>query len=271
MKKILNGFILFLATIMLVGCSSKQNANKNSSNSVNLTELNYKSGDKAYIELNGNHANLKASDWKYNHVDYANLDNLNRTSLANIGYLEKRNLANSALRARQYVYPTAWHQKMINREAIINRGHLIAYSISGGINSDGKYQNSHQTGDQNNLKNLFTQTAFSNQKVQTIYEAKVRNALRENKKVIFYAKPIFRGNELMARGIHLQALSTDKTLDFNVYIYNVQPGISFDYATGRSRIDRSMQVPTPEGAPSFNNKKYHLNRNYNHHYTHYHK
>ncbi len=75
----------------------------------------------------------------------------------------------------------------------------------------------------------------------------------------------------MARGINLQALSTDKSLDFNVYIFNVQPGISFDYETGRSRIDRNMQVPTPEGAPSFNNKNYHLNRSYNHHYTHYHK
>ncbi|MCK8606834.1 DNA/RNA non-specific endonuclease [Apilactobacillus ozensis] len=271
MKKISNAIFVTLAMILLVGCSNKQNDKKTSSSNVNLSELNYNSGDKAYVELNGNHANLKTSDWKYNHVDYANLDDLNRTSSANVGYLEKRNLANSALRTRQYVYPTAWHQKMVNREAIINRGHLIAYSISGGINSDGQYQNRHQTGDQNNLKNLFTQTAFSNQKVQTIYEAKVRNALRDNKKVIFYAKPIFRGNELMARGINLQALSTDKSLDFNVYIFNVQPGISFDYETGRSRIDRNMQVPTPEGAPSFNNKNYHLNRSYNHHYTHYHK
>ncbi|WP_459783073.1 hypothetical protein [Pediococcus ethanolidurans] len=46
----------------------------------------------------------------------------------------------------------------------------------------------------------------------------------------------------MPIGYHLQALSTDKSLDFNVFVWNVEPGIKFDYATGRSRIDRSMKV-----------------------------
>ncbi|EEI24344.1 hypothetical protein C5L34_002538 [Lentilactobacillus hilgardii] len=49
----------------------------------------------------------------------------------------------------------------------------------------------------------------------------------------------------MARGIHLEAISTDRSLDFNVYLFNVQPNVKFDYATGRSTIDRTMKVPEP--------------------------
>ncbi|MCT7718138.1 MAG: DNA/RNA non-specific endonuclease, partial [Lactobacillus iners] len=92
------------------------------------------------------------------------------------------------------------------------------------IDQSGRYNPNNQSGDQNNIKNLFTQTAFSNQKIQTIFESKVRKALRMGQKVIFQATPIFRGNELMARGINLQAISVNGWLDFNVYIFNVQPG-----------------------------------------------
>ena len=62
------------------------------------------------------------------------------------------------------------------------------------------------SGDQNNPKNLFTQSAYSNQNIQTIFEAKVRRALRQNKRVIYQATAVFRGNELMARGVNLQAV-----------------------------------------------------------------
>ena len=57
----------------------------------------------------------------------------------------------------------------------------------------------------------------------------------------------------MARGVHLQAISTDGSLNFNVYIFNVQSGYQFDYATGSSKVDRSMTVPKPPSAPHFNN------------------
>ncbi|TPR23389.1 hypothetical protein DY102_04925 [Apilactobacillus timberlakei] len=280
---------LFLA-LVLTGCASKNADNQNNvkDNNINveskndkavdqkLDQLEYKSGDQAYIEINNNKANLKTTDWKYNHVVYADLDNMNRTSAGNIAYLEHRNLANGSLRSTQRVEPTAWHQKFVNGSAIINRGHEIAYSVSGGISLDGSYKPGLKSGDQNNIKNLFTQSAFSNQKVQTIYETKVRDALKEGKKVIYKVTPIFKGNNLMASGVHMQALSTDETLNFNVYLYNVQPGVQFDYATGRSKVDKSMNVPTPEGASNFNNNhrsyknNHHYVRNYRH-YNNYHE
>ncbi|MFT9214351.1 DNA/RNA non-specific endonuclease [Liquorilactobacillus ghanensis] len=210
-----------------------------------LAQLTYVSGKSAVVEVNGGKSMLKPSDWQTNQVEYHNLDSLNRTSGANVAYLEPRNLANDSLRVRQYVQPTGWHQKFLNREPIVNRGHLIAYSLSKGIAQNGSYDPSLPSGDQNNPKNLFTQTAFANQKLQTIYEARVREALRSGQKVIYAAQAIFRSNELMARGVHLQAISLDGSLNFNVYIYNVQPGVEFDYATGRSTINRQLQVPEP--------------------------
>ncbi|KOY79193.1 DNA/RNA non-specific endonuclease [Apilactobacillus kunkeei] len=265
-------------SLVLSGCANNSNENTASksskssdvtkdlsnTNTSDLASLNYQNNTPAIMTVNNDASNLKASDWKYNHVEYTNLDSLNRTSEGNTAYLEKRNIANDSLRTRQVVQPTGWHQKFVNNDAIINRGHEIAYSLSKGISVNGKYEPSVQSGDQNNLKNLFTQTAFSNQKLQTIYESQVREALRKDKKVIFQVTPIFRGNELMARGVHMQAISTDGSLNFNVYIFNVQPGVEFDYATGKSKINNEIKVPTPENAPSFNNYR---NSYRKHHYV----
>ena len=207
-----------------------------------LANLDFKNGDKAYVYVNNNKSTLIKNAWKVNKVIYSNLDNLNRTSHSNTAFLEPRNVANDSLRVRQFINPTAWHSNRENGTQIYNRGHLIAYSVSAGIDQNGNYNPNNQSGDQNNPKNLFTQTAFSNQKIQTIFEGKVRNALKQGNRVIFQATPIFRGNELMARGINLQAISLNNNLDFNVYIYNVQPDYVFDYNNGRAKIDRNMVV-----------------------------
>lgn len=207
-----------------------------------LANLDFKSGDKAYVYVNNNKSTLIKNAWKVNKVIYSNLDNLNRTSHSNTAFLEPRNVANDSLRVRQFINPTAWHSNRENGTQIYNRGHLIAYSVSAGIDQDVNYNPNNQSGDQNNPKNLFTQTAFSNQKIQTIFEGKVRNALKQGNKIIFQATPIFRGNELMARGINLQAISLNNNLNFNVYLFNVQPDYVFDYNNGRAKIDRSMVV-----------------------------
>lgn len=56
----------------------------------------------------------------------------------------------------------------------------------------------------------------------------------------------------MAKGVQIQAVSTDKTLNFNVFIWNVQPGIKFNYANGTSKIDHTMNVPALPDSPTFN-------------------
>lgn len=207
-----------------------------------LANLNFKSGNSSYIVVNNDKSTLIKNAWKVNKVIYSNLDSLNRTSHSNTAFLEKRNVANDSLRVRQFVDPTGWHSNKRNGVQVYNRGHLIAYSVSAGIDQDGNYNPQNQSGDQNNPKNLFTQSAYTNQRIQTMFETDVRKALRNNQKVIYQATPIFRGNELMARGINLQAVSLDGSLDFNVYIFNVQPGFIFNYNNGYYQVDHNMQV-----------------------------
>lgn len=235
----------------------------NTSTYKKLAQTDFKNGQKSYIYVNNDQSTLNPNSWKINKVDYQDLDYLNRTSHSNTAFLEKRNLANGSLRVRQYVAHTGWHYN--HRKQIYNRGHLIAYSISAGINQNGNYSPNDKSGDQNNPKNLFTQSAYTNQKIQTIFESKIRSALAANKKVIYQATPIFRGNELMARGINLQAISTDKSLNFNVYIFNVQPGYIFNYSNGNSTADSSFIVDNLNNYDSsswrknsISNYKYHL-------------
>lgn len=271
LKRIRKGLVTALAvsSVLLTVCganpltSNTSSGNQTSSQTTNiegideqtkeeLSQLNYTPGTSAIKDVNGGKSTLNPSSWEKNKVIYSSLDSLNRTSSPNTGFLEARNRANESLRVQQTVNPTAWHSNRGGTQ-IYNRGHMIAYSVSAGIDQNGAYNPNNTSGDQNNPKNLFTQSAFSNQKLQTIYESKVRKAIEKNKRVIYQVTPIFRGNELMARGVNLQAISTDGSLNFNVYIYSVQPGVRFNYADGSSQTDSSMTVPTPADAPTFSN------------------
>lgn len=270
LKKIATPISILTFGLLLAGCSTNNN-NQTDSNFKNTTQTatvtnytgdiktlaatNYKSGTSPVVNINNGQSTLDPNTWQINKVIYANLDSMNRTSNPNTAYLQQTNVANDELRTTQTVKPTGWHQKFVNGEAILNRGHEIAYSLSKGIAMDGSYNLSQQSGDQNNPKNLFTQTAWANQKLQTVYESKVRNALKAGKKVVYQVTPVFNGNDLMAKGVQLQAISTDKSLNFNVFIYNVQPGISFNYADGTSTIDNNMKVPALPDSPNFNNDK----------------
>lgn len=209
-----------------------------------LAKMTYKSGGAAAIKVNSGKSTLAASQWKKSKIDYGNLDSLNRTT-TDTAYLSKANLGRSEGRTAQTWSPTGWHNQPItvNGKRVYpqNRGHLIAYTLSFNLTSDGQYR-SGEDGSLDNPKNLATQTAYSNQKTMQIYEDQVRTALEQGKKVIYRVTTVFRGNELMPRGYWSQAISTDGSVNFNVYIWNVEPGVSFDYATGRGRADSSMQV-----------------------------
>lgn len=210
-----------------------------------LANSNYKSGTNPVIKVNNDKAQLSSSSWKTEKIAYSNLDSLNRTGTAT-AYLSKKNLGKSKGRDPQVWDPTGWHNQAIkvNGKRVFpqNRGHLIAYTLSFNFDKDGSYKQG-LGGSLDNPKNLATQTAFSNQKpMQHSSEDLVRNALEQNKKVIYKVTPVFQGKDLMPKGYWVQALSTDGSLNFNRFIYNVQPGVKFDYSTGRSSIDSGMIV-----------------------------
>lgn len=263
--------MMIITAITLVGTISTSEAAINPKQTGTYTELaseNYQAGSEAYDILNRDQPEtIQASDYRQNKIDYSNLDQLNRAGTAT-AYLTKNNLGKSSGRAAQVFKPTGWNNqaKWVNGERVfpVNRGHLIAYTCTFNLNSDGKYQKGAK-GSIDNPKNLITQSAFSNQKVMQITEEMVRNALEQNKKVIYQVTPIYQDLDLMAKGVWVEATSTDGTMHFNRYLYNVQPGIAFNYGTGRSVVNTSMTVPTPVNYASYHAKKFKKwNTNYSH-------
>lgn len=158
---------------------------------------------------------------------YSRLDSLNRcgVAIANIGIdlmpTEKREIIGM-------IKPSGWHTikyDIINDKYLYNRCHLIGYQL---------------TGENANEKNLITCTRQMNTIGMLEYENMVANYIKETKNHVLYrATPIFEDNNLIAKGIVLEALSIEdngKGIKFNVFIYNVQDGIEIDYLTGESRL-----------------------------------
>ena len=153
---------------------------------------------------------------------YSNLDYLNRAHAANA-------LLNSKLMPRSqreplYVNPTGWHNKRIASGWLYNRCHLIGYQL---------------TGQNNNLKNLITGTRQLNDPDMLKYENRVADYIKASGKhyIRYRVTPIWRGNELLARGVQMEAQSIgDNSVHFNVFIFNVQPGVKLNYKDGTSRV-----------------------------------
>lgn len=158
---------------------------------------------------------------------YSRLDSLNRcgVAIANIGIdlmpTEKREIIGM-------IKPSGWHTikyDIINDKYLYNRCHLIGYQL---------------TGENANDKNLITCTRQMNTIGMLEYENMVANYIKETKNHVLYrATPIFEDNNLIAKGIVLEALSIEdngKGIKFNVFIYNIQDGIEIDYLTGESRL-----------------------------------
>lgn len=181
------------------------------------------------VEVNGNKSSLDFSNWTTEHIEYSPLDNLNRAGKAT-AYLSKINYGKSEGRESQTWRPTGW---LNNQQKNKDRGHLIAYTLSFNFDEDGNLREG-ELGSIDNPKNLFTQTSHCNREIMTQYEQMVRDTIRQNKRVIYQVTPVFRGDELMARGVHIQAISEDGSLNFNQYLFNVDEHYNFDYATGRS-------------------------------------
>jgi len=177
---------------------------------------------------------IQAGDWEYERLDIGGHDHLDRT-LPIIAFLSERNLGTAEERGSQTHNPTGWQQNQFEIDGsevwVKNRGHLIAYTFTFNFNEDGQFVYGY-LGSENDPANLFTQTAHSNQNIMTRYEAQIRTVLAGGGEVVFKASPIFRDDELMARGIWLQAVSTCDELMFSVFIFNEQPGIVIDHATG---------------------------------------
>lgn len=140
------------------------------------------------------------------------------------------------------IKPTGWHTAkydFVDGKYLYNRCHLIGFQL---------------TGENANERNLITGTRYLNTKGMLPFENMVADYIKDTGNHVMYrCTPVFAGNELVARGVHLEAYSVEDKGDgicFNVFIFNVQPGVKIDYLTGESSLENENTAPTPTQRPS---------------------
>ncbi len=178
------------------------------------------------VEVNGNVPFFTDEDLKTREFEfYSDMDSLGRcgTAWANICVdtmpVEERGKIGS-------VKPTGWHTVKydgIDGNYLYNRCHLIGYQLAG---------------ENANSKNLITGTRYMNVEGMLPYENEVSYAVTDfNFHVLYRVTPVFEGKNLLASGVLMEAESVEdrgERIRFCVYCYDVQPGITIDYATGDS-------------------------------------
>ena len=186
-------------------------------------------GENAVIELNGNVPNFNEYDAENITGDhYSDLDALGRCGVA-YAMLDQSMMPTEARGDIHMIHPTGWHSvdypDLIEDSKLYNRSHLLAFSLTG--------QNA-------NEKNLITGTQYLNQELMLPYENKVvRYVENTGEHALYRVTPYFKDDELVARGVEMEALSVEDggdALQYHIFIYNVQPGIEIDYATGDSWV-----------------------------------
>ena len=150
------------------------------------------------------------------------------------------------------VKPTGWHTvkyDQVEGKYLYNRCHLIGYQL---------------TGENANEKNLITGTRYLNVEGMLPFENMVADYVKETgNHVLYRVTPIFTGDDLVADGVEMEALSMEddgEGISFHIFAYNNQPGISINYATGDSTLSESSGTMTDQQEYVMNTSsmKFHL-------------
>ncbi len=154
------------------------------------------------------------------------------------------------------IHPTGWQSiryDFVEGRSLYNRSHLIAWSLSA---------------ENLNERNLVTGTRWMNADAMLPYEEKVASYIdRTSNHVLYRSTPVFEGDELVCRGVMVEAYSLEDSgdgIDFSVWCPNVQPGVEIDYATGEAQIadeDHAAAQDAADDAASNAEGEYVLNTN----------
>lgn len=228
------GEVLWLLTVcsivLLVLAYGKNHVKSGSDSAVNRTEdsliPDFSGID--YIELNGNIPNFTEYDIENTEGEiYSELDELGRCGAA-MAKLDRSMMPTEERGEIGMIRPSGWqtvkYPDLIEDLYLYNRCHLIAYGLTG--------QNA-------NERNLITGTRYMNVNGMLPFELKVMRYLeRSENHVMYRVTPYFKENELVARGVEMEAYSIEDSgegISFHVFVYNYQPGIEIDYLTGNSK------------------------------------
>lgn len=193
--------------------------------SISMSDIPAYSGD-PYVAVNDNQPDFSAADLTtQSYEQYSDLDSLGRCGVC-VASVGKDLMPDDKRGSIGMVKPTGWHTvkyDSVDGKYLYNRCHLIGYQL---------------TAENANKKNLITGTRYLNIEGMLPFENLVADYVKETgNHVLYRVTPVFTGDNLLADGVHMEAESVEDKGEgvlFNVFCYNVQPGITIDYATGDS-------------------------------------
>ncbi len=231
--------ILFLALSGCAGGEEKEDGSAQAPKPLDISAIAPYSGS-PYVPVNDNEPAFTAEELTaVSFETYSDLDALGRCgeACASVGTdlmpTEKRGSISK-------VKPSGWHSTeydTVEGKSLYNRCHLIGYQL---------------TAENANEKNLITGTRYLNTEGMLPFENLVADYVKETKNHVLYrVTPIFEGDNLVASGVQMEGMSVEdegEEILFNVYCYNIQPGISIDYATGESKVEEKQKNDEKESS-----------------------
>ena len=233
--------LTILICISIYGYINQNVTPKNSVNNYNANNQNtlfdlstiQEYSESPYVEINNNIPYFTEEEYKLEAFEkYSELDNLGRSGVAIANICREIMPKEGEERGEiGMIKPTGWVQKryddIIKDKYLYNRCHLIGWQLAG---------------ENANEKNLITGTRYLNTEGMLPFENQVVDYIDNNEKshVLYRVTPIFEGNNLLASGVEIEASSVEdkgEGLHFNVYCYNVQPGIKINYETGENELE----------------------------------
>lgn len=186
---------------------------------------------KDYVVLNNNQPVFNEADFENISGEiYSNLDILGRCGTAT-AMLHRSMMPTDERGAIGHIRPSGWNQAKYEGYVdskppyLYNRCHLIAYAL---------------TGQNDNEKNLITGTRYMNATTMLPFEMEVMEYLDNTENHVLYrVTPYFKADELLARGVEIEAYSIEdqgEGVCFHVFVYNYQPGVEINYKTGESWV-----------------------------------
>lgn len=227
-------------TLPLAACESGSFSGAQTSNpaAVQIADIPEYSGALC-IDVNNSEPGFTDDDFKRGaFMEFSDLDFEGRCGAA-FARIGTDTLSNAPRGDISQVHPSGWEQHrydFVDQEMLYNRSHLIAHQLCG---------------EDANEKNLITGTRTMNSVGMTYYENIVANYVKQTgNHVLYRVTPIFAANDLVARGVQMEAESIEdggQAVRFNVFVYNVEPGVEIDYVTGKSWESNDVPSMTTGG------------------------
>ena len=235
--------LILSLSLLLCGCSNPSNT-ANSSSSIQSGETSGAipeySGE-AYVVLSDNLPEFTKDEITSKSFEfYSELDELGRCGVA-FSCIGIDIMPTEEREGIGQIKPSGWvtaKYDIVDGKYLYNRCHLIGFQLAG---------------ENANEKNLITGTRYFNVEGMLPFENMVADYVRETKNHVMYrVTPIFMNENLVAKGVQMEAYSVEdegEGVCFNVFVYNIQPGITINYANGQSALS-GEKVPNPSSSTS---------------------